>query len=89
MGVCLTRSQWVLVKAPAAPIERPKAAARRVSKEATPPSVRLRERKRELDAKVEDARKHLALLLKERADLEKHLNTGLEVEKALEAAAHC
>ena len=26
---------------------------------------------------------------KERADLEKHLNTGLEVEKALEAAAHC
>ena len=45
-------------------------AARRVSKEATPPSVRLRERKRELDAKVEDARKHLALLLKERADLE-------------------
>ena len=64
-------------------------AARRVSKEATPPSVRLLERKRELDAKVEDARRHLALLLKERADLEKHLNTGLEVEKALEAAAHC
>ena len=51
--------------------------------------MRLPERKRELDAPVEDARRHLALLLKERADLEKHLNTGLEVEKALEAAAHC
>ena len=56
---------------------------------AMPPSARLLERKKELDAKVEDARRNLALLLKERADLEKHLSKGFEVEDKLEAAAHC